>query len=210
MEKELKKLVPGETVIKELKGTVQGKYGVFHVYYGNYVYPNYNGMDRIRDSKTYRDMVEDFLNSDEGKEYECPTEEEFIKAEEEVKNRIHEYRERLEKEEESSEKTEQTVQEVVEEKTQEPSQDKTKAKEKMKFVDDEQSENYQLSLENEKLLKEKEKLEKQLEKANRKEIKKSRPRTEKINDMLISILSVALIIFSLTVAVFMYMYSFMR
>lgn len=204
-QKELKKLVPGETVIKELKGTVQGKYGVFHVYYGNYVYPNFNGMDRIKDSKAYRNMVEEFLNTKEGAEYECPTEEEFNEAEQEVKERIHEYRERLEKKAaQENEETSETEAEVKVE-TKEPEKP-----EKMKFADDDQSENYQLTIENEKLIKEKEKLEKQLEKANKKELKKRRPRTEKTNDMLITFLSVALIIFSLTVAAYMYMHSFMR
>lgn len=202
--KELKKLVPGETVIKELKGTVQGKYGVFHVYYGNYVYPNFNGMDRIKDPKAYRNMVEEFLNTKEGAEYECPTEEEFSQAEQEVKERIHEYRERLEK----KASLDNGENEDTEENKEKP--EVQEKEEKMEFVDDDQSKNYQLTIENEKLIKEKEKLEKQLEKANKKEIKKRRPRTEKINDMLITILSAALIVFSLTVAIFMYMYSFMR
>lgn len=205
-----KQLEPGKTIIKTMAGTVDGKYAVFNVYYGNFVYPVFNERNRIKDRNVYLKYLEEFLNTEEGMQYAMPTKEQRAEAEEIVKQRyvefISEAQNQYEPQPEKDDKDDKVQDaEIVKHA---PSIEKPETK--MEFEDDKDSEANILSAENEKLLKEKEKLEKQLEKANRKNFMQKRARSEKINDRLITMLSVFLIIESLTIAVFMYLYAFMR
>lgn len=83
-----KPLSIGNTKIGTKRGMYNGKYRELSIYYGNYVKPMIDGQFLTMDESAYRQILEDFLNSDEGRQYRIPTEEEYEKAIEVVKDKI--------------------------------------------------------------------------------------------------------------------------
>ena len=78
-----KKLVPGETKIGEIPSKDEsGDIYIFSIYFGNLLVPVVNGKFRCLKEPKYREVLSTFLESDEGKEYVIPTEEEIQRARE--------------------------------------------------------------------------------------------------------------------------------
>ena len=86
-ETELKKLVPGETLIGVRTGTVQGELRQISIFFGNFVNPMniHNGRYVPLKKKEYLKILNEFLDSEEGRQYQKPTEEEINSAFAEVK-----------------------------------------------------------------------------------------------------------------------------
>ena len=78
---EKKKLEIGKTKIGERTGEYGGRLAVLSVYYGNHVEPMMEGDFVHFNQKDYEKMLENFLNSKEGSEYERPTVKEMRDAE---------------------------------------------------------------------------------------------------------------------------------
>ena len=113
----LKKLEPGKTKIGQIPGKDDnGNVCFFEVFYGNFLTPPVNGKYKSLKEPKYRELLANFLQSEEGLNYETPTEAEIehakiavLNARNQVKNRIEEMKkkeeeERLRKEVESIDK----------------------------------------------------------------------------------------------------------
>ena len=101
---ETKKLIPGETQI----GTViskdnNGMIRDFSIYYGNVASPIIDGNILHMKEERYLDMLKTFLESETGREYEIPAEDEVKQATIEMLNR--ETRLKRQKEQKEFEKT---------------------------------------------------------------------------------------------------------
>jgi len=68
-----KKMVIGETIIAQLKKQINGKDIIFTVFYGNIVRPKINNQSIYLQKETYQEMVELFIASEDGKEYNMPS-----------------------------------------------------------------------------------------------------------------------------------------
>ena len=92
-EPELKKLVPGETLIGTKIGTIQGELKQIRIFYGNFINPMniHNGRYVPLKKKEYLKILEEFLDSEEGRGYERPNEEEINEAFAEVRKSVTEY-----------------------------------------------------------------------------------------------------------------------
>lgn len=90
-ENKLKKLEIGKTKIGSKRGMFHGEYREFSIYYGNYVQPIVNGEFYEVNEDVYKNMLEDFLNTDEGREYKVPTVQEFEDASAIVKKKIRNF-----------------------------------------------------------------------------------------------------------------------
>lgn len=86
-----KPLSIGNTRIGTKRGMYNGAYRELSIYYGNYVKPMIGGQFLRMDETAYRHILEDFLNSDEGRKYKIPTEEEYSHANEVVQAKIAKY-----------------------------------------------------------------------------------------------------------------------
>lgn len=83
-----KPLLIGNTKIGTKRGMYNGKYRELSIYYGNFVKPMIGGQFLTMEEPAYRKMLEEFLVSDEGRQYKIPTEEEYEEAKEIVKAKI--------------------------------------------------------------------------------------------------------------------------
>lgn len=91
-----KDLVVGKTVIAQVTGKVNGRWQSVPVLYGNLCQNYVNGdIKQIRED-VYDKYVQEFLESDEGKEYKIPTKEQLRQAKIAIKNQISEYYDREE------------------------------------------------------------------------------------------------------------------
>jgi len=90
---EPKKFVPGETLIGTKTGTIQGELKQIRIFYGNFINPMniHNGRYVPLKKKEYLKILEEFLNSEEGRGYERPSEEEINEAFTEVRKYVTEY-----------------------------------------------------------------------------------------------------------------------
>ncbi len=83
-----KKLQPGQTKIGTLAAKDEnGMVKEYTICYGNIAFPQRNGKYMHLRNEKYREMLTKFLDSDEGLNYESPTEEEIEKARIAVLNR---------------------------------------------------------------------------------------------------------------------------
>ena len=85
------KLIPGETLIKTIEGRIEGEIRTVRVYYGNYVIPMINGKFKPLKQEAYQKVLNEFLDSKEGKKYDRPDEAEIKEALEEVKRVVEAY-----------------------------------------------------------------------------------------------------------------------
>ena len=83
--KQLKKLAIGETLIGSKFGRYQGSLRELKIYYGGYVLPIIDNHFPTLKKEHYDQILEEFLNSEEGKQYERPTEQEKKEAQEKVR-----------------------------------------------------------------------------------------------------------------------------
>lgn len=83
----MKKLQVGKTKIGERTGKYEGQFIKFSIYYGNYSMPPVNGEYVHLKKDKYLALLNEFLESPEGKDYLRPTEEEIEEACLEVVNR---------------------------------------------------------------------------------------------------------------------------
>ena len=76
----MKNLEVTKTKIGEKIGSYKGRYTIFSVYYGNYISPMIeNEFVHLKEAE-YEELLESFLNSEEGKEYKRPSEKEIREA----------------------------------------------------------------------------------------------------------------------------------
>ena len=92
-ETKLKKMIPGETQIGTKTGTIQGELRQIRIFYGNFVNPMniHNGKYVPLKKKEYLKILNEFLDSDEGKEYQRPSEEDIDRAFTEVMESVNRY-----------------------------------------------------------------------------------------------------------------------
>jgi len=92
-ETQLKKLIPGETQIGTKTGMIQGELRQIRIYYGNFINPMniHNGKYVPLKKKEYLKILNEFLDSEEGKEYQRPDEEDINRAFVEVKESVNRY-----------------------------------------------------------------------------------------------------------------------
>ena len=83
----MKRLQVGKTKIGERTGKYEGQFVKFSIYYGNYSMPPVNGEYVHLKKDKYLALLDEFLKSPEGEEYQRPTEEEIEEACLEVVNR---------------------------------------------------------------------------------------------------------------------------
>jgi len=76
----MKQLKVGKTKIGGITGSYNGKFIRFSIYYGNLSMPPVDGEYIHLPSDKYRELLDQFLNSEEGKEFEKPSEEEINAA----------------------------------------------------------------------------------------------------------------------------------
>lgn len=82
-----KKLEPLGTVIGALSVKLpDGSFHTFQVLYGGALYPWVDGKMQYVKQDMYKKILRDFLNSEEGKEYEVPTETEIMEVRTEILN----------------------------------------------------------------------------------------------------------------------------
>lgn len=99
--KQLKKLQIGETLIGTEQGKFNGHLTEFKIYYGNFIKPMVeNPKTHEYEFKTLKEdvlknILNEFLSSPEGSEYEAPSEEEIKEANRIVKEREEKYIEKL-------------------------------------------------------------------------------------------------------------------
>ena len=74
------KLIPGKTVIGHIEAKNGDMIQTFEIRYGNVANPPINGKLMHLEAQTYRDLLDDFLDSAFGQEFEKPTEEEIRQA----------------------------------------------------------------------------------------------------------------------------------
>lgn len=101
----LKKLEPGKTIIGKIDGKVEGVYRNFTVYYGNVVDPVINGKMYHLPEPDYMSLLKEFLQSNDGQQYQVPTVsevkqavKELINQEEQIRSAQDEKRAKLQKE----------------------------------------------------------------------------------------------------------------
>ena len=96
-EPETKELIPGETLIGTKTGTIQGELRQIRIFYGNFINPMniHNGKYIPIKKKEYLKILNEFLNSDEGREYRKPSEVEISEAFTEVRKFVNRYIENL-------------------------------------------------------------------------------------------------------------------
>ena len=70
-------LVPGETLIGTKTGKIGGEFRELDIYYGNYVLPLIRNNFLVLKKDEYLRMLNGFLDSEEGKIYERPSEEQI-------------------------------------------------------------------------------------------------------------------------------------
>lgn len=94
---ELKKLIPGETLIGTRVGTIQGELRQLKIFYGNFINPMniHNGKYVPFKKKEYLKILDEFLESEEGKQYQKPSEDDIRRAFDEVKTSVDRYIEDL-------------------------------------------------------------------------------------------------------------------
>jgi hypothetical protein len=89
-----KKLEIGKTVIAEVSGKVNGRYTPIKILYGNLCDSYIEGEIKQLREDIYDKYLQDFLNSEDGQDYETPTREEMLKAKLDIKNQVLDYQER--------------------------------------------------------------------------------------------------------------------
>lgn len=101
----LKELEPGKTIIGKIDGKVEGVYRNFTVYYGNVVDPVINGKMFHLPESDYMSLLKEFLQSEDGQQYQIPTVNEvkqavkdLINQEEQIRSAQEEKRTKLQKE----------------------------------------------------------------------------------------------------------------
>ena len=86
----LMKMQPGVTKIANIEGKVNGMFRTMGLYYGNVTnYKSEDGIPKRVGEEFYDRKLDEFLDSEEGKQYAVPTEEERIEAVAYVKNYIN-------------------------------------------------------------------------------------------------------------------------
>ena len=81
-------LIPRETIIKQAHTMVNGKNINIDIHYGNYITPPINGKYQTLPDEKYKNVLEEFLNSQEGIKYKHPTEQEIDRVSKETKKFI--------------------------------------------------------------------------------------------------------------------------
>jgi len=95
--KPLKKMIPGFTEICRIEGKVHGKFVNMSLKYGNVTDYAEDGIPKRIGEELYERKLEEFLNSEAGKEYEVPSELERVNAITTIKNYIVNTKEEQEK-----------------------------------------------------------------------------------------------------------------
>lgn len=92
-ETKLKKLIPGETQIGTKTGMIQGELRQIKIFYGNFINPMniHNGKYVPLKKKEYLKILNEFLDSEEGKEYQRPDDDDINRAFTEVKESVNRY-----------------------------------------------------------------------------------------------------------------------
>lgn len=87
MSENKRKLEPLETVVGALTAKMpDGSFQTFQVLYGGALYPWVNGKMQYVKQDTYKNILRDFLNTEEGRQYEVPTETEIMQVRTEILN----------------------------------------------------------------------------------------------------------------------------
>ena len=112
-EQGLLELIPGKTVIGKLEGTIDGEYTKdLGICYGNIADQVINDEFKTLPKEVYMDMLNEFLNTEEGYKYRCPSEEESNQAIEEMKEFAAKTQARIKAEKEAERKRLQEEEEL--------------------------------------------------------------------------------------------------
>lgn len=115
VKKPLKQLKVGETLIGEEQGKFNGHPAEFKIYYGNFIKPMVENPEtheyefKVLKDEVYRNILNEFLSSPEGYEYETPSQIDILEACRIVKEKEDKYIENLRQAKIEKQQNQQTV-----------------------------------------------------------------------------------------------------